>query len=65
MSTEITRAIMTNADCDRCGKHAKELRPFKLSETITYRSKVIERAWLCIKCFVIEKEKWWKNRGNQ
>lgn len=59
---QIARIEMLNADCDRCGKHADTLRPFKLSDSITYYGKVIEKAWLCIKCFVIEKEKWWKAR---
>jgi hypothetical protein len=57
----VSSVIMVNADCDRCGKHADELRPFVLSPTINYRNTVINKAWLCIKCFVIEKEKWWKN----
>ena len=49
---------MLNEPCDRCGKVADVLHPFKLAETITYRNQVIDQPWLCIKCFVIEKKKW-------
>ena len=56
------RIVGVNQDCDRCKRRADEVRPFTLSETITYRGKSIGRAWLCRKCFVIEKEKWWKPR---
>ena len=45
--------------CDRCGKVAAELRPYK-SSTVVYRGKTLEMPWLCRKCFRIEKEKAWK-----
>ena len=50
---------MLNAPCDRCAKVAGELRPFTLQATITYRGRVIDLPWLCLKCFVAEKKKWW------
>ena len=45
--------------CSRC-KKATTLRPFKLTEYIIYRRKAIKHPWLCLKCFLIEKEKAWK-----
>ena len=54
------RVEMISADCERCGKHADRLLPFVLSDSISYRGKTINKAWLCLKCFGIEKEKWWK-----
>ena len=50
---------MINAHCDRCGKVSESLRPFKLSETITHRGKRIEFPWLCLRCLMAEKKKWW------
>lgn len=58
---EALQIRMVDAPCDRCGKVAAELLPFKLSETIHYRRRTIEKPWLCKPCFVAEKEKWWKN----
>ncbi len=57
------RIEMINSDCERCGKWAPALHPFKLSEEITYYGKIIQYPWLCVKCLMIEKEKWWKTRG--
>ena len=58
-----------DADCDRCGQHTRDdaspysrLYPFKLAETITYRRRVIRFPWLCVKCMMTEKNKWWKAR---
>ncbi len=56
---ELVSIVMQDADCDRCGKHADELHAFKLSNSITYYKRVIEKPWLCLKCFRIEKNKWW------
>ena len=60
MTTEKTelRPIMLNAPCDRCGKTALELRPYKFSPVV-YRGKPIEMPWLCMGCFRIEKKKAW------
>ena len=44
--------VMLDAPCDRCGKVAPELRPWKVMERITYRGRVIEYPWLCAKCFI-------------
>ena len=51
--------VMMDAPCDRCGKQERELRPYKLTSSITFRGKVIEFPWLCWKCFRAEKKKWW------
>jgi hypothetical protein len=56
----VMRATLVNEDCDRCGKTAPELHPFKLSEVIHYRGKVIEKPWLCVRCLRIQKTKLWK-----
>ena len=53
---------MWDAPCDRCGQQTSELRPFKLSEVITFREKEILHPWLCLNCFKIEKLKWWEAR---
>ena len=55
-----TTITMLNERCDRCGKSAPELHPYKLSETIVYRGKEITSPWLCLPCFKTEKAKWWK-----
>ncbi len=57
MSTRIT---MVGGQCDRCGKLASELAPYKLTDSIVYRGKTIEHPWLCLKCFAAEKKKWWR-----
>ncbi len=54
---------LLNSDCDRCGKVKPELRAYTLSDSITYYGKQVNHGWLCIRCFVIEKEKWWKARA--
>lgn len=51
--------VMHGWACDRCGVQA-ECRPFTLAESITYRGHRIEKPWLCRRCFVLEKEKWWR-----
>ena len=56
----IGHIAMIDAPCDRCGKQSHELHPFKLSETIVYRGKIITMPWLCLPCTRIEKKKWWK-----
>ncbi len=56
------KVIMLNAYCDRCGKMASALYPFHLRDTITYRGREINKPWLCMKCFVKEKEKAWKEK---
>ena len=56
----LARVSLIGEPCDRCGKQAEKLRPFKLAETIVYRGKSIFRPWLCRKCFVHAKEQWWK-----
>ena len=53
---------MLNAPCDRCGKVKPELRPYELTDSITYRGKRRDHPWMCIRCFVVEKKKWWKAR---
>ena len=53
---------MLDSPCDRCGKVSPECYSFKLSENITFRGKVIPFPWLCPKCMMKEKEKWWKAR---
>ncbi len=55
----MTTVQMLDADCDRCGNHVDEVRPYTLTATITFRGKVVEKPWMCTKCFVIEKKKWW------
>ena len=55
-----TSIQLVNSDCDRCGKRFPVLNPFKLSEKIIYYRKAIHFPWLCLRCFRIEKEKWWK-----
>lgn len=57
------RVFLRDSDCDRCGKRADKLTPFKLAETITFRGKVVEEPWLCLKCFKVEKRKWWVAQG--
>ena len=59
---EHLRIELLDAPCDFCGRVAPILRPFKLSETIHFRSKVIQFPWLCRACFVKEKEKWWREQ---
>ena len=56
---ERERLVMLDAECDRCGKLASALRPYKFS-TVTYRGKTLEMPWLCSGCFKIEKAKAWK-----
>lgn len=58
----MTTVRMLDAPCDRCGKVTHALDPWWKSETITFRSKVIEKPWLCLKCFKAEKKKWWAAR---
>ena len=60
----VTTIAMLDAPCDRCGKLAAELHPYKLADSITYRGKVVEFPWLCVKCFKAEKVKWWKVRSH-
>ena len=57
------RVEMLDAPCDRCGKVAPALHPFKLSEVIHFRGKKISHPWLCRPCFIKEKEKWWKSQA--
>lgn len=47
--------------CSRCATQS-DLYPFRWTDSITYRGKVIERAWLCLKCTNIEKGKLWEGR---
>ena len=56
----MTDVTMLDAPCDRCQKMTPELRPFKFSDSISFRGKVIEYPWLCWKCFLAEKRKLWK-----
>ena len=53
--------IQIDGMCERCGA-ASEVRPYTLSESITYRGREIHKPWLCQRCFVVEKKKWWKAR---
>ena len=59
------RITLADADCDRCGKHTtgtwpySVLWPFKLAESIIYRRRVIAFPWLCPRCMMIEKKRWW------
>ena len=62
----MTTVALLNQPCDRCGKMPPPdsvgdvvLHPFKLSSTITFRGRAIEYPWLCVKCLMIEKKKWW------
>ena len=59
----MTTVTMLNESCDRCGKPAELLHPYKLSETIVYRGKTISEPWLCLACFKAEKRKWWKEHS--
>ena len=63
--TTITKVRLIDDDCDRCGKRTPELMAFKLSSTITHRGRVIEYPWLCLKCFVAEKKKWWATKQGE
>ena len=58
-----TRIELLDSPCDRCGKQSDRLHPFKLSESITYRKREIAHPWLCVRCFLVEKEKWWKSHA--
>jgi len=44
--------VAFGAPCDRCGRTLPYVLPWKLTETITYRHRVIEYPWLCAKCFM-------------
>ena len=56
--------ILDGAACDRCGKEGLQLSPYKLSGgSITFRGKVIDFPWLCQKCTMAEKRKWWVKQG--
>ena len=59
----MTTVRMLNESCDRCGKLATELYPYKFSDTIVYRDKTISQPWLCLACFKVEKRKWWKEHS--
>ena len=63
MLSENWTVRLLDSDCDRCGRHADKLAPFKLTEAITYYGRVIEAPWLCLKCFKVEKVKWWEDHG--
>lgn len=56
------KIVMLNQPCDRCAKVVPEAHPFKLSDHIFFRAKRIDWPWLCPKCYIKEKEKWWKAR---
>ncbi len=58
----MTTITMLNSPCDRCGKVVPEAYPYKLASSIAFRSKVIQWPWLCPKCLMKEKEKWWKGQ---
>lgn len=50
--------------CDRCGKLARVLRPYRFSRVV-YRRRHIDKPWLCTKCFWIEKHKSWRRAKDE
>ena len=62
VGAEMIQVTMLDSNCDRCDKIQAKLYPFKLADAITFRGKTIEYPWLCLKCFVVEKKKWWRNK---
>lgn len=60
---QTTYVVLLDSECDRCGKLTDELRPYTLTNSITYRRRVIEFPWLCAKCLLVEKKKWWKTQS--
>jgi len=61
MSEAEVHVTLLDSPCDRCGKQADKLFPYKFSK-VTYRGKEIKHPWLCRKCIEIEKEKAWKEK---
>jgi hypothetical protein len=55
-----TKIIMLDDDCDRCGSRAEELLPWKFSDAITFRRKLIGYPWLCRPCFWRHKNLMWR-----
>lgn len=53
----VAMQITLQAPCDRCGKDNGELHPWRFAEAVTYRGKRIEHPWLCVTCYLWEKER--------
>jgi len=55
----MTVVSLTDHPCDRCGRRA-ELHPWRFTASIMYRGKKIDFPWLCGRCFLSAKERFWK-----
>ena len=56
---DVMRVEMLAEPCDRCHTIA-DLRPWQVTESITYRGRSILLPWLCVPCFHRHKALAWR-----